>query len=132
MREIVFRGKDFYDKWVYGYLIHGDEDKEAHSKYPGYYIVGDNFNDKFYHIDRVPKESIGQFTGLYDKNNDGIFEGDFVKDVTTNELFEIIYQGHQFIRKNSQGFYFYTFDPDEYEVIGNIYDNPELIHSKED
>ena len=73
-------------------------------------------------------DDIQQFTGLLDKNGKEIYEGDITQDVDTGKTFEIMYQGHMFMRYERKPMYmFYTLDGDCLEVIGNIYENPELI-----
>ena len=131
MREILFRGKRISDgEWVEGYLgveVGGapvieycgtDED------------VGDYVEEQF-----VNPESIGEFTGLTDKNGVKIFEGDIICG-KAGPPFEIRW------RKSMCYFSIYAKDvpyplaPVEkgivrnYEVIGNIYDNPELLEGK--
>ncbi len=77
-------------------------------------------------------DNIMQFTGLYDKNGKGVWEGDIVERwgeywkeksvVTYGDGYYIplvrAEYGHNCID---------TYDPDDFEVIGNIYENPELL-----
>lgn len=131
MREILFRGKVTQDKWSYGFY-ENVELEEATIHYVDGKIV-------------IP-ETIGQFTGLTDKNANKIFEGDIIKSITldTNtEQLAVVGFG-KFIDQNNDdeylGFYI-EFDgfrttitqlemkeaKDRFEIIGNIYDNPELL-----
>lgn len=135
-REILFRGYTGRN-WQYGYLI----DKEAIR----------NFDQNGLPIStyRVIKETIGQYTGLTDKNGTKIFEGDVLKLKQPKDKTEYIAKvefgnpngnynwGWQLVFKEP-----FNLNPDilcwvemecvgvDCEVIGNIYDNPELL--KED
>ena len=146
MREILFRGKNVGNgKWVYGSLI---EDC---------YIVGDvvDWNEEYFNAEwwaMVDPETVGQYTGLTDKNGTKIFEGDIVKsDDGTHAVYGIIKFGkiktHYAIEGGHQGFYIkwqnygenkwgdwwredvYVFI-EEIEVICNIHDNPELLEEE--
>ena len=74
---------------------------------------------------------IMQFTGLHDKNGKEIYEGDVVKDstpFTTETVGEVVYEGAQFCLDDEYGTPMHY--GDNYKVIGNIYENPELLKDK--
>lgn len=127
MREILFRGKRKKGdkRWVEGDLTHG---------YAGYVgIMVWCCAGSFFEV--VP-ETVGQYTGLTDKNGKKIFEGDILSG-HFDELFpeeesryEVIWHDYGWHIKNDTGIVD-TADnkwiKQLFEVIGNIYDNPELI-----
>ena len=117
MREIEFRGQRTDNKeWVYGLLARYNPNFEAAN------IVSNEI------LTSVRTKTVGQYTGLTDKNGTKIFEGDMVRDANTGKIFEIIYSRHMFLRYEREPMYmFYTLDGDVVEVIGNIHDNPELL-----
>ncbi len=85
------------------------------------------------HGNRSKNIVLMQFTGLLDKNGKEIYEGDVVKCGRSTAVVEWDeYIDQDFYWGNASGFKF-NFDSDEmdgqrsYEVIGNIYENPELI-----
>lgn len=123
MREILFRGKNTFDgHWVHGLLISiGDELSM---------IVSDNGLNRAY---PVSSETVGQYTGLTDKNGKKVFEGDIVKlkhPQLTAEYGTVIYKYCSFCVKSRRfGLSSITsiFENREVGVIGNIHDNPELL-----
>ena len=84
----------------------------------------------------VNPETVGQYTGLTDKNGTKIFEGDIVKygDTVHNVVFEqrngTAYFGLVYSTLETLSFGYYQ-DLKQIEVIGNIYDNPELLGDEE-
>ena len=137
MREILFRGKTGHGKWVYGWfcgktLNHTMDGTEECSQI----IHSDTL---YWHV--VEPETVGQFTGLTDKNGTKIFEGDIVAqtwydhDEPTDDSF-----GEVVFCEYDCSFSVMDVEKDgivplgrchayhwEAEVIGNIHDNPELL-----
>ena len=120
-REILFRGKRMDNgKWEYGFLSWNDSPRK-----------------RSYHInnDVVYSETVGQFTGLTDKNGTKIFEGDILNLIspTTNEIKiknAIVYYSESSFKINktigmySNYLYGWAYS---YNIIGNVHDNKELI-----
>ena len=133
MREILFRGKRIdTGEWVYGYVaIHTIIGEETELK-----TVIVQKTDKIYQYNSwiVDPETVGQYTGLKDKNGKKIFEGDVLEGNIANLV--VAYEGATFIA--------YWFDHDyDYgkekmwcnlveggKVIGDVHDNPELVEDK--
>ena len=130
MREILFRGKRIDNgEWVEGYL---------YITHNGEYEIGSYSKElnieRFTHC--VIPETVGQYTGLKDKNGKRIFEGDIVycKSRLDNANMVIIFECGQFrmvLSENYRSYQtnsgFYDINCFDKEVIGNIYDNPELL-----
>ncbi len=128
MREILFRGKSLYsDDWLCGYIRQYGNGKV---------IICDFETKRLWFVD---PETVGQYTGLTDKNGKKIFEGDIVKREYTLWNSET-----KRTRETQIGVVSYSnkecgfsldkvcnlrkpWDGDTIEIIGNIHDNPELL-----
>lgn len=123
MREILFRGKplgNLHGKFIYGSLGVIDTDLCA---------IYHCFEFKDDEMQLVDLGTVGQYTGLTDKNGKKIFEGDIVKYKNSSPC-KIAYIDSQFVMMWTN-FYrnFERVYDDEVEVIGNIHDNPELLEA---
>ena len=134
MREILFRGKRIIDnEWIEGFYFKAK-----------CYITDEELSDYISIPHREEKcrpsetfmvwhETVGQFTGLTDKNGKKIFEGDIVKygDTVHEVVFEqrngTAYFGLVYNELETLPFGHYQ-DLRQIEVIGNIHDNPELLN----
>lgn len=134
MREILFRGKRAdTSEWVVGCLI---LKKSSVGNETLSLIIGSaewDIATDFYHlcdVHHIIPETVGQYTGLTDKNDTKIFEGDIVDILTENEEIGVVdYEDGGFL-VNADGFSvdFHTnIYGTDLEVIGNIHDNPELL-----
>lgn len=135
-REIKFRGKNYENKWKYGDLV---QEKWKQGKA----IMIKKETTAW----SVLEDTVGQYTGLHDKNGKEIYEGDIV----LYQDWEMAYEGggnDSFINKGIVEYcednccfnvterqtvdladVLYK-DNEDLEVIGNIYDNPELLGEK--
>ena len=125
IREVIFRGKRTDNgEWIEGSLLGIDWcDK------PSTYSIAPNTPvSVFYSV--IP-ETVGQYTGLTDKNGVRIFEGDIVSLVKHDGLiYKVVYVPCRYELVNSKGVNCFVLDiykSENIEVIGNIHDNPELL-----
>ena len=147
MREILFRGKRIdTGAWVEGDLVQGVNDQKGHM-----FIWSENDESILGVVEfEVDPETVGQYTGLPDRNGKKIFDGDllngfeypYLRDNAHNYFAEVVWFD------NCPAFGLYThkhplsavrgisagnceiiedFDSSQWEIIGNIHDNPELL-----
>jgi len=152
MREIEFRAKGLRkNKWFCGDLLTRTQD--------GACLIVDYYNKDGVKYIEVNKNTIGQYTGLKDKNGKKIFEGDIVK-YTRKDMYcpEASFHRKDLISlhivcwsEEECGFYHEHYDLASHriigsgnlnfedsrakeniiEIVGNIYDNPELLKGEE-
>lgn len=147
MREIKFRGRTAQGKWLYGDL--------EYRRATGVAVIHTYNEDGTYNRqEQVNPSTVGQFTGLHDKNGKGIYEGDIIRIMyeievgkgrnrhverapVANDTPKVIdFRDGAFGYVN---FYASTYQNEEWlplldelcEVIGNIHDNPELLKGGE-
>lgn len=132
MREYLFRGK-FGNEWKYGFL----------SIEPKGLVIKEPYKNESSNVWHIDSDTVGQYTGLTDKNGTKIFEGDILEaDVFKNlnrcKVIWTVEYKERFLQGN--GYYFYgknrrfnaratqsTIINTHATVIGNIYDNLELL-----
>lgn len=135
MREIIFRGKnDDFGEWVEGSLFH-DPDLEQYLIFGfDYYngVTGLERDEFCYHI--IPS-TVGQYTGFKDKNGKKIFDGHIIRNLKTKETAVVQwFPEHSafmvWCKSSNEVGFLYECTKSNIEVIGNIYDNPELLEQE--
>ena len=144
MREILFRGKRCdNDEWVQGYYIRADHHWHNHGIHKDWITLGASANGGWFALHNkyaVKSETVGQFTGLTDKNGKKVFENDIIVICyeTDGEEFSETKKVHY----NEKECCWYPMRWEEccehcdhytevksIEVVGNIHDNPELLEN---
>lgn len=128
MREILFRGKREIDaKWIYGLY---SDDYVYDTDFPCIIPLRSGNNSLDW---AVIRETVGQYTGLTDKNGRRIFEGDILKftDADGRDVYlNVVFEDGAFLMEEDgviNSDLIPSYDCLGVEVIGNIYDNPELL-----
>ena len=137
MREILFRGKKVTDgEWVYGYYVQTNDflDEIKHNLIFEVDSV-DYYCSEFAGVHEVDPQTVDQYTGLTDKNGAKIFEKDIVEAdfgiAGMNKLVVEFETGAFYLCHNARLMYLLRNWHDYVEVVGNLYDNPELLGGDE-
>ena len=124
MREIIFRGKRADNgEWVYGSLITERNMFDGNLMTMHIQDIEEPYDDNL-----IDDETVGQFTGLTDKNGIKIFEGDILKGLYANGNAEVKMINGSWVGYAGKGWTDIGYVVDRVEVIGNIHDNFELLN----
>lgn len=130
MREILFRGKRVDNgEWTEGDLIQSRDKTYIHPK-ANSFRVSETGLSKLIVLREVYPETVGEYTGLTDKNGKKIFEGDFIRSNSGRGYIEYYPNDCAFDVVDDHGFLWLISEMSNIEVIGNIHDNPELLEEK--
>jgi hypothetical protein len=105
MREIKFRGKTSEDKWEYGGIVINPR--------------GQYFITTFIGGNDVDPKTVGQYTGLHDKNGKEIYEGDILQADDPNDKLTFSVKWYE-----CGGFNLLGINTPAFIIIGNIYEPP--------
>lgn len=136
--EILFRAKHLRDefylgkiipkgKWLKGWYFLNQRKQETEHCLIMPYMNGEKGRAELV----IDPDTLCQFTGLRDVNKKPIYQGDIIKD-EVGEIYEVCWYDDlaAFIAEivcNKKPFMMMDIDPDKCEIIGNVFDNPELL-----
>ena len=144
-REMLFRGKRVdNDEWLESNSINVQADifgrEHVYMGVPVKY--GKHPNGYYIEWHEVIPETVGQYTGLPDKNGKKIFKGDLLK-CESNLVWLVAFEDGAFVCKDDENVTYFTFYehreynsktkkyenfiPKDFEIIGNIHDNPDFL-----
>jgi uncharacterized phage protein (TIGR01671 family) len=118
MREILFRGKGMGGKkWLYGHFFRASGEMPEIAVTEGVH-AGKRF--------MVIPETVGEYTGLKDKNRADIFEGDIVmvRDGESSRIMSVMFINGSFCFTGQRNIYAPLVSSGKLEVVGNIHDTP--------
>lgn len=136
--RVFINGEWINGKWIEGFIsglhVYGTDDKTGDITHIYSYYMNS--------VHPVIASTVGQYTGLTDKNNKKIFEGDIVKtkkygkiighsNVADFDIFQVVYKLAVFRLENHNRGFNLVGNGSDFEVIGNIHDNPELLEAAE-
>lgn len=121
-REIKFRGKNESNQFIFGDLIQYENGDTAifEKKITRYGYEATQISNRT----KVDKETIGQFTGLHDKNGKDVYENDLV--LVNGQIYEVVYVKGMFAI-GIKGCGYVPLKNVIFEIIGNIYDNKDVL-----
>lgn len=124
-REIKFRGKNESNQFIFGDLIQYENGDTAifEKKITRYGYEATQISNRT----KVDKETIGQFTGLHDKNGKDVYENDLV--LVNGQIYEVVYVKGMFAI-GIKGCGYVPLKNVIFEIIGNIYDNKDLLEDR--
>ena len=133
MRKILFRGKRLQGgEWVEGYFFKSDINKKERESGKATIIFTPDC-DTFIMVPEchnsfmVVSDTVGQYTGMKDKNGKRVFEGDILS-LRTGRPHVVRFENGAFILEDSAIPMSFAI---KFDIIGNVHDNPELIKEEE-
>lgn len=139
MREIKFRGKSLDGKWLFGY-IYRYVNRDGIDTVAIIEIENNGF-DATLNLHKISHNTVGQCTGLHDKNGKEIYEGDIIRSFDSKGepiIHYLLYDNEEsgfvaILKGSTKGDFGYGRSYQQWitecekEVIGNVHDNPELL-----
>jgi len=126
VKEYKFRGKRVDNgEWVYGYYFIEERDIEDGFIWRDIPQIQQRYGDHYQYFD-VDLATVGQYTGLKDKNGKEIYEGDVVR-LFGGEYCQGYYEYDQTIVVKSAYDIVAMEESENVQLLGNIWDNPELL-----
>jgi YopX protein len=124
----LFRGFSIkHNNWIYGDLIHTPEKR---MRIINYTDISSDGVDNFITINEiVESNSVGQCTGVFDRNADDIYEGDIYTMGDKNIKYKVVWHDSGFIGKQlgSSSYAGLEHWRGQIKIIGNVFKNPELL-----
>lgn len=126
-RTLVDSDYGDYGEWIEGFYVCFNE--EEHRIYTGY--AEKDCGEYYPDFVRVDPKTVRQYTGICDKNGNMIFEGDILKGMggLHRVYFDTSLACFEWAKINGNWEESFSGFADEYEIIGNIHDNPELLNN---